>query len=96
MPDGGLPGLPARHRVRDRWTLDRCADALVDYWDTLPAGREPKQKPYGAWAVGKADFPAPRSLAQHGGFRVVRDNARERRRVRARAVTQMPSAPGRT
>lgn len=73
----------------DRVTLDRCVDALGSYWDTLPAGREPKQKTYGAWAVGKQNCPAPSRFAQHGGFRAMRELARKRRR----ASPQPRSAP---
>lgn len=80
---GDLPAdLPAR--VRDRWAdIDVCADALNSYWDTLPRGREPKQKGYGAWAVGKP-YPAPSRFQQHGGFTTVRERARQKRRPRGR------------
>ncbi len=78
---GDLPDdLPAR--VRERWAdINVCADALNAYWDTLPRGREPKQKPYGVWAVGKP-YPAPSCFGQHGGFSAVRELARRKRRAR--------------
>jgi hypothetical protein len=70
LPVEGLPGLCPR-RERNHWTRQRCIDAAAAYWDHLPAGAEPTQKPYGAWAVGKGRLPrAPplrqaRRLCQH-------------------------------
>jgi hypothetical protein len=80
MAAGAIPGLPPR--VRGRWDeLDACADAVLTYWGTLPGRREPTQKGYGRWAVGKP-YPAPSRFAQHGGFTAVKERARALRRRR--------------
>ena len=77
---GDLPaGLPPRTQLVD---LDTCVDAVVAYWDTLPPGREPKQKPYGTWATASG-YPAHSRFTQFGGFSEVRELARKKRRAAA-------------
>jgi hypothetical protein len=56
----------------------------------VPAGAEPKQKPYGAWTVGKDGYPAPSRFAKHGGFASIREAART-----ARSPRRRPAAPAR-
>jgi hypothetical protein len=71
----------ARRPRRGDWTdPDACARALNVFWDTLPRRREPTQKAYGRWAVGKP-YPAPRAFVQHGGFGAVKERARELRQA---------------
>lgn len=90
MAAGAIAGLPPR--VRGRWDeLDACADAVLTYWGTLPGRREPTQKGYGRWAVGKP-VPASSRFAQHGGFTTVKERARALRRREA----QGPASPGRS
>lgn len=87
---GDLPDdLPARLKELD---LDACVHALDVYWDTLPTGREPKQKPYGIWAVENG-YPAHRGFAKFGGFSVVRQETRKRRRARKRGRKDGRSYP---
>lgn len=80
IPSDGIPGLPPRRRVQ--WTdPDACAEALAEFWDTLPSRKEPTQKTYGKWAVGKP-YPAPNVFLKHGGFTAVKERARRLRKRR--------------
>jgi hypothetical protein len=82
-PEQPGPFEGALRPIHTRWeNIDDCAQAVLDYWDTLQGRSEPTQKGYGRWAVGKP-YPAPSVFNnQAGGFTPVKERARELRRAR--------------
>jgi hypothetical protein len=66
------------NKPRDYWTLERCVEAVRDYFDEPDEAERPSQARYGNWAADRPDAPSASTFGKHGGWRVVSKLARLR------------------